>query len=71
MIDPETLAKDYDAATGEFTDPGYTEVLEKWQQLPPTWRDDTAIDHETARNTYFATGEAPHVHAVCEIPRLG
>ena len=32
MIDPETLAKDYDPATGEFTDPGYTEVLKKWQQ---------------------------------------
>ena len=33
MIDEETLAKDYDAATGEFTDPGYVRALEYWQQL--------------------------------------
>ncbi len=60
MLDPETLAKDYDAATGEFTDPAYVEVLEKWQQLTSYMGDIcVAIDHETARNTYFATGEAP------------
>ena len=36
------------------------EVLEKWKQLT-SYMGDTcvAIDHETARNTYFATGEAP------------
>lgn len=60
MLDPEVLAKDYDAATGEFTDPAYVTVLEKWQQLT-SYMGDTcvAIDHETARNTYFATGESP------------
>lgn len=60
MLDPDVLAKDYDPATGEFTDPAYVTVLEKWQQLT-SYMGDTcvAIDHETARNTYFATGEAP------------
>ena len=72
MIDPETLAKDYDPATGEFTDPGYTEVLKKWQQLTSYMGEtSTAIDHETARNTYFATGEAPIMYLqFAEIPLL-
>ena len=72
MIDPETLAKDYDAATGEFTDPGYTEVLEKWQQLTSYMGEmSTAINHETARSTYFATGEAPIMYMqFAEIPML-
>ena len=60
MVDPAVLAKDYDAATGEFTDPAYVEVLKKWQQLV-SYMGETcvAIDHEAARNNYFATGEAP------------
>ena len=70
MIDPETLAND--PATGEFTDPGYTEVLKKWQQLTSYMGEtSTAINHETARNTYFATGEAPIMYMqFAEIPML-
>ncbi|MDO4264881.1 MAG: extracellular solute-binding protein [Eubacteriales bacterium] len=60
MVDPEVLAADYDPATGEFTDPAYVDVLEKWQQLTSYMGEvATAIDHETARNTYFATEESP------------
>ncbi len=60
MVDPEVLAKDYDPATGEFTDPAYVEVLKKWQQLTSYMGEESvAIDHETARNTYFSTGQAP------------
>lgn len=60
MVDPEVLAKDYDPKTGEFTDPAYTDVLTKWQQLTSYMGEvATAIDHETARNTYFATEESP------------
>ena len=72
MIDPDTLAEDYNADTGEFTDPGYVEVLEKWQQLTEYMGDVcSAIDHETARNTYFATGEAPIMYLqFAEIPLL-
>ncbi|MDO5408511.1 MAG: extracellular solute-binding protein [Eubacteriales bacterium] len=72
MVDPAVLTKDYDPATGEFTDPAYTEVLKKWQQLT-SYMGETcvAIDHETARNTYFATGEAPIMYLqFAEIPML-
>lgn len=60
MIDPTVLAKDYEESTGEFTDQGYVEVLKKWEQLT-SYMGETcvAIDHETARNTYFVTGKAP------------
>ena len=72
MVDPTVLAKDYDAATGEFTDPAYVEVLKKWQQLTSYMGDVcVAIDHETARNTYFATGQAPIMYLqFAEIPML-
>ena len=33
LVDDETRAKDYNPKTGEFTDPGYAEALEKYQQL--------------------------------------
>lgn len=72
MVDPEVLAKDYDAASGEFTDPAYVEVLNKWKELT-SYMGETcvAIDHETARNTLFATGEAPIMYMqFAEIPML-
>lgn len=60
MVDPEILEKDYDPATGEFTDSAYIDVLNKWKQLTEYMGEIcTAIDHETARNTYFATEESP------------
>lgn len=72
MVDPEVLAKDYEAATGEFTESAYVEVLKKWQQLTAYMGETSAaIDHETARNTYFATGEAPIMYLqFAEIPML-
>ncbi|WP_367566192.1 ABC transporter substrate-binding protein [Lacrimispora sp.] len=72
MLDPEVLAKDYNAETGEFTDPAYVEVLKKWQQLTSYMGETSvAIDHETARNTYFAAGEAPVMYLqFAEIPML-
>lgn len=72
MLDPGVLAKDYNASTGAFTDPAYTEVLEKWQQLTSYMGEIcVAIDHETARNTYFATGKAPIMYLqFAEIPML-
>lgn len=72
MVDPAVLARDYDAATGEFTDPSYVKALEKWQQLTSYMGEIcVAIDHETARNTYFATGEAPIMYLqFAEIPML-
>lgn len=72
MVDPKVLAKDYDPSAGEFTDPAYVEVLKKWQQLT-SYMGETcvAIDHETARNTYFAAGKAPIMYLqFAEIPML-
>lgn len=72
MVDPAVLAKDYDPASGEFTDPAYVGVLKKWQQLTSYMGENcVAIDHETARNTYFATGKAPIMYLqFAEIPML-
>lgn len=60
MVDPDVLNADYTPATGEFTDPAYVSVLEKWKELTSYMGEVcTAIDHETARNTYFATEQSP------------
>lgn len=62
VMDPAVTAVDYEAATGEFTDPGYVRGLEMFQELTGYMGDiSTAIDHETARNM-FASGEAPIVY---------
>ncbi len=72
MVDPDVLKKDYDAKTGEFTDPAYQEALEKWKQLTSYMGEESvAIDHEAARNTMFATGESPVIYMqLAEIPQL-
>lgn len=59
VLDPDVLAADQDAATGEFTDPGYVEALERFQELAEYMNPDmTAVTHEVARNAWIA-GEAP------------
>lgn len=59
VLDPDVLAKDYNPATGEFTDPGYIEALNAFKTLTDYMGPlATAIDHETARNM-FANGEIP------------
>lgn len=62
MLDPDVINKDYNPATGEFTDPAYVKVLEKFKILTDYMGTvATAIDHETARNM-FASGEVPIVY---------
>lgn len=62
IMDPAVTAVDYDASSGEFTDPGYIRGLEVFKQLTDYMGDvSTAIDHETARNM-FARGEVPIVY---------
>ncbi|MCT8139943.1 extracellular solute-binding protein [Anaerobacillus sp. CMMVII] len=62
LLDPEVLAADYNAKTGEFTDPGYIRGLEVFQELTTYMGDlSTAIDHETARNM-FGNGDIPIVY---------
>lgn len=59
MLDPTVLKKDYNAKTGEFTDPGYVKVLENFKKLTGYMgQSATSIDHETARNM-FSSGEVP------------
>ncbi|MGI0519467.1 extracellular solute-binding protein [Microbacterium maritypicum] len=59
VVDPEVFAADQDPAKGEFTDEGYVEALERFQELAEYMNDDlTAVGHEVARNAWIA-GEAP------------
>ncbi|WBL16913.1 ABC transporter substrate-binding protein [Sutcliffiella sp. NC1] len=62
VLDPGVTAVDYNAKTGEFTDPGYIKGLEIFEELTSYMGDiSTAIDHETARNM-FGNGEIPIVY---------
>ncbi|TWT06486.1 extracellular solute-binding protein [Planococcus sp. CPCC 101016] len=59
VVDPAVLDKDYNEETAEFTDPGYIQGLEMFEELTGYMGDvSTAIDHEAARNM-FAAGEVP------------
>lgn len=59
VVDPAVLAKDYNEETAEFTDEGYIEGLELFEELTSYMGEvSTAIDHEAARNM-FAAGEVP------------
>ena len=59
VVDPAILDKDYNEETAEFTDQGYIQGLEIFEELTGYMGDvSTAIDHEAARNM-FAAGEVP------------
>jgi raffinose/stachyose/melibiose transport system substrate-binding protein len=59
VVEPSVLEKDYNQNTGEFTDAGYINGLEMFQELTTYMGDvSTAIDHEAARNM-FGNGEVP------------
>ncbi|MBB6098359.1 raffinose/stachyose/melibiose transport system substrate-binding protein [Deinobacterium chartae] len=55
IVDPEVIARDYNRATGEFTDPGYVEALARFKELSAYMNPDpNALDHETIRNNFIA-----------------
>lgn len=59
VVDPAVLEKDYNSETAEFTDEGYIQGLEIFEELTGYMGEvSTAIDHEAARNM-FAAGEVP------------
>jgi len=59
VVEPAVLEKDYNEETAEFTDQGYIQGLEMFEELIGYMGDvSTAIDHEAARNM-FAAGEVP------------
>lgn len=58
----DVLAKDYAEATGEFTNPGYKTVLERFQKLVTYMGPNaTSISHTEARNQFIA-GKVPLIY---------
>lgn len=58
----EVLAKDYAEATGEFTDPGYKVVLERFQQIVDFMGPNaTSLTHTEVRNQFIA-GRLPMMY---------
>lgn len=53
IVDPAVLKKDYDAASGEFTDSGYIEALNKIQELEPYFTETpNAVTDDAAINDF-------------------
>ncbi|MEH7116475.1 ABC transporter substrate-binding protein [Neobacillus vireti] len=53
IVDPAVLAKDYNRASGEFTDPGYVEALNKLKQLVPYMNEHpNALSREEERSLF-------------------
>lgn len=58
----DVLAKDYAEATGEFTNPGYKVVLERFQKLVSYMGPNaTSLTHTEARNQFIA-GKLPMIY---------
>ncbi|WP_209123620.1 ABC transporter substrate-binding protein [Alkalihalobacillus sp. BA299] len=58
LVDHEQRMTDYEAATGEFTDPGYVEAMEKLNELSPYFNDSpNSLEHQFAREM-FINGQA-------------
>lgn len=66
-VPPETLAKDYDPATGEFTDPGYLAALEAFADINTHCLTQGAngISHENAQANFLnSTSPMHYIEAV-------
>lgn len=61
-VPPETLAKDYDPATGEFTDPGYLQALEAFADINTHCLTPGAngISHENAQANFLNSSSPMH-----------
>lgn len=58
LVPQEVRMKDYDPESGEFTDPGYVEALQRYQQLSQYFsKFSNAIQHAMARQN-FVNGKA-------------
>ncbi|MFC0559140.1 ABC transporter substrate-binding protein [Halalkalibacter alkalisediminis] len=58
LIDHDQRMTDYDQSTGEFTDPGYVEAMEKLNQLSPYFNESpNSLEHQFAREM-FMNGQA-------------
>lgn len=55
IVDPLVIERDYAPATGEFTDPGYVEALQMFQDLQPYMTPNVAAtSHQQARDSWLA-----------------
>ena len=62
MVAEDVRTKDYAAATGEFTDPGYVAAFKKYQQLIPFFNaNPNAITHQQARQNWM-NGKAAMIY---------
>lgn len=61
-VAPDTLAKDYDPATGAFTDPGYVKALDQFSQINKQCANPSAngLSHEAAQANFLQGKAAMH-----------
>ena len=61
-VAPDTLAKDYNPATGEFTDPGYIKALEQFESIVKQCANPSAngLSHEAGQANFINGKAAMH-----------
>jgi raffinose/stachyose/melibiose transport system substrate-binding protein len=61
-VPPATLAKDYNPATGEFTDPGYTKAVDQFKNIIThcSSKDDNGVSHEAGQANFINGKAAMH-----------
>ena len=70
-VSDEVRAKDYTPTTGEFTDPGYQEALEYYEQLIPYFNENSnGIAADMARTNFCMGNGAMYYAEVIEIPYI-
>lgn len=71
-VPPATLAKDYNPATGEFTDPGYVKALEQFAQINTQCANPSAngLSHEAAQANFLQGKAGMHYLEAVEFVAL-
>lgn len=71
-VPAETLATDYNPASGEFTDPGYVTALDQFDQLAEACFNDGAngLSHEVAQANLMSGKAAMQYIEIVEFPHL-
>ena len=61
-VPPATLAKDYNPATGEFTDPGYMKAVDQFKNIIThcSSKDDNGVSHEAGQANFINGKAAMH-----------
>jgi raffinose/stachyose/melibiose transport system substrate-binding protein len=71
-VPPATLAKDYDPATGSFTDPGYLAALTQFKSLIDQCSNPSSdgLAHEAAQANFLSGKAAMHYLELLEFPAI-